>query len=259
MNDTSLFERLEDRTLLTVSASFGAKRGILTLNGSTGADIVEVFGTGNFGEVRVIDGAFDQTFVGVKAITVDLGTGNDSLQVSGISIGGSVSVNFGGNAGDFAEWDTGAAATNLGIRVGADVTLTGVADVDFDGNGGSPASQAEDINIGGLLKVTLSGTGNVGGNAAHLYLDDVNVGGRTILNGSDVADTIRIGNSSFARPVEIALKGGDDLFDIDEPNFNRFNNTLTINYGLGNDTFDTNAGNFFAFGTSSKNGPEVII
>jgi len=289
MNDTPLFERLEDRTLLTVSASFGAKRGILTLNGSAGADIVEVFGTGNFGEVRVIDGAFDQTFTGVKSITVDLGAGNDSLQVSGINIGGnlsanlgtgadtfsldhqrgaftapvfiggSVAVNFGGNAGDFAEWDTGAAATNLGIRVGGDVTLAGVADVDFDGNGGTPASQAEDINIGGLLKVTLSGTGNVGGNAAHLYLDDVNVGGRTILNGSDVVDIIRIGNSSFARPVEIALKGGDDLFDIDEPNFNRFNNTLFVNYGLGNDTFDTNAGNFFAFGTSSKNGPEVII
>ena len=58
---------------------------------------------------------------------------------------------------------------------------------------------------------------------------------------------------------EIVLKGGDDLFDVEEPNFNRFNNTLTFNYGLGNDTFDTNAGNFFAFGTSSKNGPEVIV
>lgn len=289
MNDTSLFERLEDRTLLTVSASFGAKRGILTLNGSAGADNVEVFGTGNFGEVRVIDGAFDQTFTGVKSINVDLGAGNDTLAVSGISIGGNVSanlgtgadtfsldhqrgaftasvfiggsvaINFGGNAGDFAEWDTGAALTNFGIRVGGDVTLTGVADVDLDGNGTSPANQPEDINIGGLLKINLNGTGNVGGNAAQLYLDDVNVGGRTILNGSDFADIIRVGDCSFARPVEIALKGGDDLFDIDEPNFNRFNSTLNINYGLGNDTFDTNAGNFFAFGTSSKNGPEVIV
>jgi hypothetical protein len=289
MNDTSLFERLEDRTLLTVSATFGAKRSILTLNGSAGADNVEVFGTGIFGEVRVIDGAFDQTFVGVKSITADLGAGDDTFAVSGISIGGSVSVNlglgadrfsldhergaftapvfiggsvtanFGANAGDFAEWDTGAALSNLGIRIGGDVTFTAVADVDFDGNGTSPANQPEDINIGGALKVTLIGAANVGGNAAQLYLDDVNVGGRTILNGSDFAETIRMGDCSFARPVEIALKGGDDVFDIDEPNFNRFNNTLNVNYGLGSDTFDTNAGNFFAFGTNSKNGPEVII
>jgi hypothetical protein len=92
-----------------------------------------------------------------------------------------------------------------------------------------------------------------------VQLEDVNVGGTAILNGSASADVITIGNCSFARRVEGSLGGGDDLLDIDEGAFNRFNAAVVVNFGAGFDTVDDNAGNFFAVPAVGKKGPEAII
>jgi hypothetical protein len=291
MRDHLTFERLEDRTLMAVNVTLNAK-GILSIVGDGASDDVDVEGTGNAGEVEVfVNGGSQGTFLGVKTIRANLGAGDDGFFVAAINIGGnldirlgsgadefdlddqptnanpdapvfiggSVLVNLGGNAGDFVDWDTDDSGSDFGITIGKNVNIEGVADVDLNGDGGDTAVQTDDITIGGSLKIVLNGFGDVGGDLAEVFLDDVNVGGNTTLIGTAAAETIRISDSSFVRRVEGSLGAGDDLLDIDEGAFNRFNAAVVVNFGAGFDTLDDNAGNFFAVPPIGKKGPENII
>jgi hypothetical protein len=288
MTDITKFERLEDRQLLAVSVTFGAKKGILTLTGDDAGDDVEIEGTGNSSEVDVfVNGGFVGTFAGVRSIRGNLGAGDDNLFLSAVHIGGSldinmgsgadlfdfddapisngsgevliggnVTVNMGGNSGDFVEWDN---VSGFGIVVGNNVVLAGVADVDLDGDGGDETVQASDIHIGGALKISLSGFGDVGGNSADVFLDDVNVLVGTVITGSSSADVIRAEQSSFGRRVTVNLGDGDDLVDIDQIGHNRFNDRVIVNFGGGVDTLDDDASNEFLVAPVLKGGPEVLI
>jgi hypothetical protein len=289
MNDTSTFERLEDRMLLAVSVTTG-KKGLLKIVGDAAGDEVEIEGTGNASEVEVfVNTVSVGTFSGIKTIKGNLGAGDDGLFVAAINIGGaldfnmgagadeffvddqgssggnpdgpvfiggSVIINFGGNPGDYADWEPGAVS---GITIGNNVTLAGVADVNLLGNGGDSGVQVGDINIGGFLKITLNGAGNVAGDSAEALVDDVNVGGTTILNGSASAETIRVEVSSFARRVAVSLGAGDDLLDIGTGGPNRFNADVVANFGAGTDTVDDQPGNFFAVPPIARKGPEIIV
>jgi hypothetical protein len=279
MNDTFRFERLEQRLLPAVSITVG-KNGLLKLTGDGAGDTVDIDGTGVAGEVDVfVNGGFVGTFSAVKTISADLKAGDDTVNISAIQIGGlldlrmgsgadevdidntttlgggpngdvvignDVIVNMGGNAGDFIEWDSTGA--DLGITVGNHVTLTGAADVDLDGDGGTFGVEPEDINIGGNLKIALTGFGDVNGDGWEVDIDDVNVLGTTTLNGSGAVDRIEVTDSSFVRKVTVSLGGGDDLLDVDggAGQENQFSAAVVVNGGAGSDTVDNSVLNLFA-------------
>lgn len=282
MNTALGFERLEDRMLLAVTVTLGAKKGILTITGDADSDTVDIEGEGTSGLVEVfVNGGSVGTFAGVKTIRANMGAGDDTIFISAVHIGGAVVLNMGagadevdfddnrgiqggsvetliggalliymgGNAGDFVEMDN---IGGFGIEIGNNLLIAGAADVDLDGDGGGAGNQAADINIGGFLKISLNGSGDVGGNSADLFMDDVNVLGTTIINGSASGDLIRIEESNFVRRVEINLKGGDDLLDLDQSGINRFNAATVFAGGAGFDTLDRDAGNIFVIAPVEK-------
>jgi hypothetical protein len=285
MDDKWRFERLEDRRLLAVSVRLGVKRGVLAVTGDADMNDVDIEGSGGVGNVEVLVGGVSvDTFVGVKSIRVNLGGGNDTLGIAAVNIpgsitadmgagadvfeldnlgllhngavqvGGSVTVTFGGNMNDVADWNTNLAG--VGITVGNNVVLAGAAKVNLNGNGGSSVVQATDVTIGGALKVGLNGTGA----GVTLDLDDVNVGGASILNGSLAADSIQVTYCRFARRVDARLGGGDDLLDIDGGGMaNSFFGPVVFDFGVGVDTLDASGGNSFFTPPVNRNGPENPI
>lgn len=285
------FERLEDRQLLAVSVTTGNK-GLLVLAGDAAGDTVDIDGTGVPGQVEVFVNAVSQgTFGGVRTIRGNLRGGDDVLNLSAIHIGGSVGVKMGGgadrfdvdnntfgaanpdgnvfiggsvtvsmegNPGDFVEWTCDVAP--FGIQVGGNVTLTGVADVEFTGAGIDFNHQARDINIGGYASITLTGLGDVNGGGIHLDMDNVNVFGATNIKGSIAAERIEFSNSSFIRKFVGTLGGGDDRLDLDVGGSpNRFGAAMAVDFGLGNDTLDNQVGNQFAVAPVFTKGPEVVV
>jgi hypothetical protein len=294
MSDNLNFERLEDRRLLAVSVTTG-KQGLLKITSDGGSDFVEVDGTGVFGEVDVyVGGSFAGTFSGVKTIKAAMKGGEDSLHVSAIQIGGALDVNMGAgpdifdldteavggegapffgdvfiggaviaklgnNTDDFVEWDTNVAGEGFGITIGNNVTLQGAADVDLDGAGEDFGVQDTDINIGGFLRITSNIAGDVNGDGHNVDLDDINVGGTTIIALGAADDDIQVTDSSFARRVEASLGAGDDLIDSDEGpgNQNRFDGVVVVNGGNGTDEVDGNPLDEFAFFPPTLNSVEI--
>jgi hypothetical protein len=291
MNNLSDFERLEDRTLLAISVTLNVKKGILNLAGDLAGDTVTVVGTGVQGSVEVFVNAVSQgTFVGVRTINATLGAGDDTLNVNAVriadsllvnagagadtvtihdlgfglhlaqqvNIGGSVSIGMGGDAGDLVSIhdDTG-----LGVRVGGALKILTVADVDIDGNGGTFASQASDVSVGGELRIELSGKGDVNADGKEIDIDDLNVTGSTALNGSEQVDRIEISDSTFTGKFTSTLGGGNDLLDLDTGagDQSRFLSSVAVDFGAGTDTLDNNPLNTFTSPISGRRGPEVIV
>src|SRR5262245_24891798 len=289
MSDNVSFERLEDRRLLAVSVTTG-KQGLLKLTGDDAGDVVEVDGTGNFGEVTVwVNGSFEGTFAGVKTIKAALKGGDDELHLSAIQIGGAVDVNMGGgddlfdvdtlatggegsfagsvfiggavickmgnNDGDQVEWETDGGGEGLGIIIGNNVTLQGAADVNLDGEGGDSGVQDDDINIGGFLKISSNVANDIDGDGQTVRIDDINVGGTTILalNGAD--DDVQVEDCSFARRVEASLGGGDDELEVLDSTFAA---DVVANGGNGDDSLDASVGNSFAV-EPVVNGFETVV
>jgi hypothetical protein len=213
-----------------VTASFNVGSGRLTINGGNANDVVNIAGTGVVGRVAVNATAF----IGVNSIRVDLGGGADVLNVDSVQIGGEFSAKMGGNPGDFFEF----LQTSQQSPIGGPLKLSGVADVELDGNGGTSASEPTDINVSGDISISLSGFGDVNGDGREVDIDDTNAGGKTTINGSNSVDRIRIRDSSFVRAVTINFKGGDDVLDIDggAGDANNFDNLLEVKGGNGIDT-----------------------
>ena len=290
MSDDLSFERLEDRQLLAVSVTTG-KKGLLLLTGDAANDVVQIDGTGIPGQVQVFVNAVSQgLFNSVQTIKGNLGLGNDELHLSAVQIGGNVDLNMslgadlfdvdndtfgganpdgsvfiggsvivsmGGHTGDFVEWTSDVAP--FGIQVGRNVTLTGCADVELDGAGTDFNLQPRDISIGGFASITLTGLGDVNGDALELDMDNVNVFGATNLKGSAAVDRIEISNSSFIRKFVGTLGGGNDDLDLDAAgNPNRFGAAMAVDFGIGIDTLDNQAGNVFTVTPVFTKGPEVV-
>ena len=124
------------------------------------------------------------------------------------------------------------------------MTVTGSEDVEFFGKGVVFGAEADDISIGGFLKITSS----VAGEEGSVELDDVNVGGTTVISLGGTDDFLEISDSSFARRVEISAGGGDDEIRLDDGagNENSFGAEVVLNGGNGTDELNENPANVFA-------------
>lgn len=281
------FERLESRSMLAVTASMTAASGVLTINSDAAEDAVALEGAGPLGSLRVYaNGAFLRHAEGVRSIRANLGSGNDRLDIAAVSIGGDVIVNAGsgsdvvdvdntpgaGPAADSQVFIGGSLTVNMGndagdrvdfagdasdycIFIGRNVSLTGVADVKLDGQGGDWNLNESDIAMGGSLLISLSSYGDVNGDGLSIAMDDLNVGNTMTVNGSLAADRVLITDSVVTRRVSISLRGGDDLLDLDgggPDTPNMFNDRFTYNGGPGTDSYNPFFLNVFAM-------PPVIV
>jgi hypothetical protein len=162
---------------------------------------------------------------------------------------------MGNNSGDLVEWDTETGGEGLGITIGNNVTLQGAADVDLNGSGDGPELGDSEINIGGFLKIASNVGALVDGDLFTLDLDDVNVGGTTILAFSGADDDIQVTDCRFARRVEASLGGGDDEVEVEDCSFAA---EVVANGGNGDDLLDAGVDNEFAV-APVVNGFETVI
>lgn len=279
MNDMSMFERLEDRTLLAVSVALG-KKGVLSLLGNDANDVVDIEGTGLAGQVDVfVGGAFVGRFSAVKSISADLRNGNDDINLAAIQIGGIVDIRMGAGDDDVDvdnTPDVGASADNtvsigdllihmggnasdnvnissdsgsFGISFARDLVIEGVTQVDINGNGGTFATQLTDVNVGRNLRIAASSFVSV-----DIDLDDINVLGTTTIVGGGANDRVEITDSSFARSVSVSLGLGNDVVDLDNGagEESAFSATVIFDGGAGTDTLDNFPGNLFAVAPTVK-------
>jgi hypothetical protein len=244
------------------------------------------------GQVDVfVNGGYYDTFDGVKTIKAAMKGGDDLLELSAIHIGGAVDVDmgeggdlfvidtlpfFGGEGQGFAgdvfiggsviaklgndQFDEGAMVTfgliggeGFGITVGNNVTIAGGEGTflgDFFGLTGSSAVEDTDINIGGFLKIS----SNIP-DGAEVTVQNVNVGGTTILTLGGGDDDVLVEASSFARRVDVSMGAGDDELVVEDSSFAA---AVVANGGKGDDFLDASVGNSTAV-TPVVNGFETIV
>ena len=236
----------------------------LVVKGSAGGDNIGVEGALALGEIVVRDnGFFVQSFVGVRDVVIETGDGDDTVRVSGLQIGGTLTaklgegadrfeldneleigldlaviigrdldISMGADVGDLVEFDV---QSQLAVRIAHDLTLSGAADVSLDGTGPSSGSSGDDICVGNRLRIEMATASDVNADGETMFLDDVNVGGITRLVAGGADEVVEISNCHFARSVEIRLGGGNDVLrfaDVDS----EFNSTVTIDGGAGEDS-----------------------
>jgi hypothetical protein len=273
VSDVWQFERLEERRLLVVTVT-AMPQGLLKIVGNGASDTVDVDGTGVAGGVDVfINGGFAGTFAGIQNISATMKGGADVFNISAIDITGSVTVNMAGgadrvdidntttlgggpdgnvliggnlnvvmgnNAGDVIDWDS---TFGFGTTIKGSAVLAGAGTFDLDGEGGSRALEAADLNVGGLLQISSK-------LASSSFIDDVNVGSTTIISLGKKADNVVILDSHFAGDLEVLLGGGTDLFDLDFSGLagdaSQFDGNVNVLAGAGVDTLDELAANVFA-------------
>ena len=92
-------DTLEPRQMLAASVDFNSASGLLRVSGDGGRNAIDIDGTGPAGSVEVLDNNVSiAEFVGVRRISVSLGTGDDLLRLRRVAISGSVIVNMGSGA-----------------------------------------------------------------------------------------------------------------------------------------------------------------
>jgi len=272
-------EALEDRMLLSATANFSPGSGKLTIQGDSNGNGILIEGTGAEGAVEVYHGgALIGSFTGVKHIRANLGEGNDVLHLSAVEIPGNLTVNMGSGSDTFLTKNTplvgaspdgdvtigGNVKVNMGNNNGdyvylysdsgdhgtylkGNVSFRGVADVDMRGDGGSSVVESSDIHFQKNLKITLSQFGDANGDGENLRLRDVNVHGTTQILGSVAEDRMEIYRSQFSKLFKVNARTGDDLVDVHiGGGWNRFNGPITVNGGIGDDTYDQNPANFLS-------------
>jgi len=256
-------EQLELRILPTVKVNFNPNNGLLKITGDNDSNRVDVEGLGTPGNVEVfVDGNSVGQFTGLKNIKANLKGGNDLLVLEALQIDGSVTAKFGAGAdeldmdnaattvtekididgflkadmgndpGDFVEMDDQ-------IDILLDVTLLGVADVDFDGNGTTRNYETGDITFFSDLTIKFSGFGDTNGDGLEFDCDNLNVSGLTLLDGSNNSENIELTDCRFQRDFTADLNGGDDFINMNNgaADSSRFIGVAIFNGGAGNDTF----------------------
>ncbi|MCA9093285.1 MAG: hypothetical protein KDA68_07350 [Planctomycetaceae bacterium] len=257
-------EQLELRILPTVKVNFNPNSGLLKITWDNAANRIDIEGL-DTGKVEVfIDLVLFDSFEGVKSIKANLKGGDDELQMSAVRIDGSLNVktgsgadevdmddnielgsgtdtfnavgltgkfNLGGNVGDRIDFDDA-------IFFGKDVVMTGVADVDLNGDGVVAGFEVDDIVFFENLTINLSGKGDVDGDNLEVDIDNVVVFMKTNINGSNASERIQITQSAFAEDFKLNLDDGDDVVRIDNgaANANLFGAAAIFNGGDDNDT-----------------------
>lgn len=256
-------EQLELRILPTVKVNFNEKNGLLKITGDNEGNRVDVEGFGTPGNVEVfVDGNSVGQFTGLKNIKANLKGGNDLLVLEAFQFSGNVTAKFGSGA-DELDMDNAATAVNevldiggflkadLGndpgdfvelddeIRILLDVTLLGVADVDFDGDGTTRNFEPGDITFFSDLTIKFSGFGDTNGDGLEFDCDNLNVSGTTLLDGSNNAENIELTDCRFQIDFNADLNGGDDFINMNNgaADSSRFLGIAIFDGGAGNDTF----------------------
>lgn len=262
-----------------------SSQGLLKITGDNAADTVDVDGTGVTGTLDVfVNGGFVGTFAGITNISATMKGGADRLNLSAIDIAGSVTVNMGSgadvfdidndtfglgpdgnvhiggglnvvmgnNAGDAIAWDS---TGGFGTTIGGSAILAGASTFNLDGDGGTSALEASDLNIGGLLQISSK-------LASTSFIDDVNVASTTIISLGKRADSVTIVDSHFGGDVQVILGAGNDLFDLDYSgapgDASQFDGNVNVLGGAGMDTLDELAANVFAIPPAFR-GFEVFV
>jgi len=266
-------EQLELRVLPTVNVAFNASNGLLKITGDNASNKVEVEGLGDEGHVEVfVDdvsvGEFENV-VSIKAnlkggdddlllaaiviegnVTANLGDGADELDLDDsartiddiLAIEGFLKVNFGSDVGDQADFDDA-------IAIGKDVTLTGVADVDFNGDGTDVNVQLdEDISFFANLNIEFSGLGDVNNDGLELDFDNVNVQGTTTFDGTNNIERFEFTNCAFFGDFNANMDDGNDTIDINNGanQKNAFFSEANFRGGDDNDTLLKGIDNLFS-------------
>lgn len=233
-------EQLELRILPTVKVRFNPNSGLLKITGDNAANNVAVEGlAGNDGHVEVfvdtvsvgefenvvsikanLKGGDDQLFFAAFQIagnvTVNMGNGGDELDIDDtastiteqVLISGSLNVKFGGDPGDNADFDDA-------IKIDKDLTITGVADVDFDGDGTTFEIQSnDDIYILGNLNIQFSGRGDADGDNLELDFDNVAVLGDVSLVGTNSVERFKFTQSFFLSGFTADMNDGNDSINM---------------------------------------------
>ncbi|MBK6939669.1 MAG: hypothetical protein IPH13_05570 [Planctomycetes bacterium] len=245
-------------------------KGKLKITGDATGRVIDLKGAGFGALTMTVDGVPAGDFLGVRDIDVKCGSGDDTLNVLAIQIGGNlrakmgdgndivllaatdsptgkplvlcgkVDVDLGGDAADAI--GIAPIATNS-VYLMSDVTIRGAPFIGIDGGGSSPTLEASDIVIGGKLR-----TVRVGGDPGQLELtklDDVLVGGETRLEFGNAKDELLITQSQFARKVTMRLRGGDDTVDF-QNDATKFDGPVSVIGGSGFDSLVNTAGCEFA-------------
>lgn len=279
-NQISPAEQLELRVLPTVNVAFNPNSGLLKITGDNADNVIRVEGLGNSSQVRVSEihgiNITSQDFQGVTSIKANLKAGNDVLLLTSLRVDGNVTAIF-GDGSDELDVDDGGIANgltsiggflkaNLGSDAGdrldfdgavivyRDAVFTGVADVDFNGDGSGAGVQLDqDISFYSDLTINFSGFGDENNDGLELDFDNVNVRKETTLNGSDNVDRFEFTNSRFEGEFNADMNDGNDSIDVDTVRSvrNGFFGETNFRGGDGNDTLLKGLDDIFA-------GPEFI-
>lgn len=274
LNRIAPAEQLELRILPTVKVNFNPNSGLLKITGDNADNDVEVEGQGIEGKVKVfVDNVSVGEFTNVVSIKTNLKGGDDELDLAAFQIDGNVTVKLGDGADEldldasartvteglfirgFLKADLGNDVGDLAdfddtVVIGGDATITGVVDVDFDGDGtfGTIVELNDDITFFSNLRINFSGLGDVNGDNFELDFDNVNVAGTTTLDGSNNIERFQFTNCNFDGDFNVNMDDGNDVIDIDNGavNENLFGSQANFRGGDDNDTLLKGVDNLFA-------------
>lgn len=239
------FDSLEERNLLAGDVSAAIVGGTdLVITGDTAGNAVRVGGTSIPGEYIVsrgdstttINGAMTPfTASGISNLIINLGDGDDRLNVAYVRVSGNVSIDTGSDAGkDLVRVALAEVSGTFDVHTGDgnDELILSALRVDgaatIDSGGGDDKLYLSVGKFGGSFGVS---TGN---GSDFVSLSAVNIAGTTTVDtGADTGrDRVVIIASRFQSAASIDLGDGDDKLII---TFSRFDSTLSADGNLGND------------------------
>jgi hypothetical protein len=239
------FDSLEERVLMAGDVTAAIVGGTdLVITGDAAANAVRVSGTSTPGEyivsradaaTTINAGTTPFTASGISNLVIDLGDGDDRVNLVHMHVSGDVSINTGTDAGrdlvkvTFAQVDgTFDADTGDGNDELVLTALHVSGDATIDSGLGDDKLYLTVGKFGGLFGVS---TGN---GSDFVSLSAVNIAGNTTVDtGADTGnDLVVVAASRFQSPVSVNLGDGDDKLII---TFNRFDSSLSADGGLGSD------------------------
>jgi len=288
MTDPQLFERLEDRRLLT--ASIQLKGTSLTIVADAGGQETYVETTAQ-GTVHIDldnDGTFDNTFVGITNITAQLTGGVDSIGFGDIDITGKLVVKPGtgndtvvflgtvtcpvtvdlGKGNDFLTYDNATFWQSVTIKmsqgddtiVGAGATFFGKLTIDA-GTGNDTIDH--DAFFGGNTYYSGVTIAMGAGDDAYHEIDGTSFGPAVINMGAG-NDLAVIARSDFFGNTKIDMSGGNDVLDFDLGNndlgfdANHFHASVLLTGGKGFDNFDESLQTSYDIAPTVKQFEDVV-